>query len=111
MRPSSFSTHVLDTARGRPVAGVPVRLEVRRGEDWVPAGSGRTDDDGRVAALAEGPLGPGRYRIVFELEAAPSVADGWYPEVAIVVQISDSDGHAHVPLLLSPFGYTTYRGS
>lgn len=111
MRAISFSTHVLDTARGRPVAGVPVRLELRAGGEWVGAGGGRTDDDGRIAALADGPLDAGRYRIVFELEAAPSVADGWYPEVSVVVQVGPGDGHAHVPLLISPYGFTTYRGS
>lgn len=107
----SFSTHVLDTTRGRPVAGVPVRLELLAEGGWAPAGGGRTDDDGRIAALAREPLRPGRYRVVFELEAAPAVVGGWYPEVSIVVQAAEGDGHAHVPLLLSPYGYTTYRGS
>ncbi|GAA1544748.1 hydroxyisourate hydrolase [Nocardioides humi] len=101
---STLSTHVLDTAAGRPAAGVPVRLETRAGE---PLGEGVTDADGRVAAL--GPeLGEGDYVLRFD---TASYATGFYPEVVVVFTIADAGQHHHVPLLLSPYGYSTYRGS
>ena len=91
-----ITTHVLDTARGRPAAGVPVALEG--------AGGAVTDADGR-ASLGE--VGPGRHRLVFEVGALSP----FYPEVSIVFVVAEAEDHLHVPLLLSPYGYTTYRGS
>ncbi|MEV0130156.1 hydroxyisourate hydrolase [Dactylosporangium sp. NPDC050688] len=95
----SFSTHVLDTSKGLAVAGVPVRLE-------TPAGTheGVTDDDGRWRLDA--PLRAGRHRLVLQT----AFASDFFPEVGVVFVVAD-DRHHHVPLLLSPFGYSTYRGS
>jgi 5-hydroxyisourate hydrolase len=95
---ASLSTHVLDTARGRPAAGV--RVELLRGEEQV--ATGETDADGRIGALAEG-LPPGPYRLVFH---PPS---NFFRRVELEVELDD--GHFHVPLLVSPYGCTTYRGS
>lgn len=109
----SLSTHVLDIARGVPVPGVPVTLHRLSAGEWLPTDEGTTDADGRVASLVpEGQdLPAGRYRVRFDLEGADAVAGGWYPEVSVVVDLSAGSGHHHVPLLLAPFGYTTYRGS
>jgi 5-hydroxyisourate hydrolase len=110
-----ITTHVLDTARGRPAAGVPVTLEVRAGDGWRELGRGATDEDGRARGLLPGEtaLVPGTYRLTFatgvyfrELET-----EGFYPEAAIVFDVRDAAQHYHVPLLLSPYGYSTYRGS
>ncbi|MET7420785.1 hydroxyisourate hydrolase [Dactylosporangium sp. NPDC005555] len=95
----SFSTHVLDTSRGLAVADVPVRLETPSG-----AHEGVTDEDGRWRHDA--PLEAGRHRLVL----ATAFASDFFPEVAIVFTVAD-ERHHHVPLLLSPFGYSTYRGS
>ena len=109
----SLSTHVLDTARGRPAAGVRVTVELRDGDGWRGVGGGVTDADGRVPGLLEGPLSAGTHRLTFETGAwfqAQGVA-GFYPEVTVDCQIEDPWAHYHVPLLLSPYGYSTYRGS
>lgn len=103
------TTHVLDTARGRPAAGVPVLLERADGDGgWRSVGHGTTDADGRVADLAD--VEPGRHRLTFDTSAQHD-AGGFYPEVSVVFVVTDADTHCHVPLLLSPFGYSTYRGS
>ncbi|HEV2720731.1 MAG TPA: hydroxyisourate hydrolase [Thermoanaerobaculia bacterium] len=102
---STITTHVLDTARGRPAAGVPVRLDVRDGEQWREVGRGTTDDDGRLRTLPS--IEAGTYRLVFDTGARSE----FFPEVAIVFVVNDASQHYHVPLLLSPFGYSTYRGS
>ena len=112
---SAITTHVLDTARGRPASGVRVTLDVRRGDDWRRVGAGETDDDGRVRTLlpSDAVLEPGVYRLTFETSAyfaAQRIAT-FYPHVSVVVQIEPGHAHYHVPLLISPFGYTTYRGS
>jgi 5-hydroxyisourate hydrolase len=96
----SLSTHVLDAATGRPAQSVPVRLE--RADGTVVA-KARTDADGRITGWAPG---AGVHRLVFE-----TGDDGFFPEVAVTFRITDADAHHHVPLLLSPFAYTTYRGS
>jgi 5-hydroxyisourate hydrolase len=102
---ASLSTHVLDTALGRPAAGVRVSLETADGEH---IGSGTTDADGRVGALAER-LVPGGYVLRFATGAYLG-ADAFYPEVVVTFRVG-GDEHYHVPLLLSPYGYSTYRGS
>ncbi|HEV2149040.1 MAG TPA: hydroxyisourate hydrolase [Longimicrobiaceae bacterium] len=108
---SAITTHVLDTSRGRPAGGVAVRLE--RGPEVLAHGA--TDADGRLRDLlpAGTPLQPGSYRLVFDTGAyfAGHAADAFYPEVSVVFQVRDAGEHYHVPLLLSPFGYSTYRGS
>lgn len=111
---SRITTHVLDTSRGRPASGVGVRLERQYGDTWQPAGEGRTDADGRLRDLMgdDEPLGIETYRITFDTGdyfAAHGV-ETFYPHVAIVFR-ARGDEHYHVPLLLSPFGYSTYRGS
>ena len=111
----AITTHVLDTARGGPAAGVPVVLEVREPSGaFRELGRGATDADGRRRDLmAEGALVPGTYRLTFDTGAyfrALGVA-GFYPEAQVTFDIRDASQHYHVPLLLSPFGYSTYRGS
>lgn len=109
---NSISTHVLDTSRGLPVAGIPVSLSILDAGAWAPLSAEVTDADGR-ATLAEAgsTLAAGRYRVHFAIEHGPAETKGWYPEVSIVVDLRPGVAHTHVPLLLSPFGYTTYRGS
>ena len=94
----SLSTHVLDTGQGKPARGV--RVELLRGSDAV--GTGETDDDGRIPELAAG-LDAGHYRLVFH---PPSP---FFRRVEL--ELSLEDGHYHVPLLVSPYGCTSYRGS
>ncbi len=107
---STISTHVLDTALGIPAAGV--RVVLQRVTDGATMGTGVTDVDGRVRDLTSVPATPGAYRLQFETGAyfAASARDTFYPEINIVFTVADS-AHYHVPLLLSPFGYSTYRGS
>jgi 5-hydroxyisourate hydrolase len=111
----SITTHVLDVALGRPAAQVPVVLERKEASGgYARIGAGVTDADGRNRALmAEGALTAGTYRITFDIAAyhASIGVDGFYPEASIVFTVRDAESHYHVPLLLSPFGYSTYRGS
>ncbi len=113
---SRISTHVLDTSRGKPAAGVPVRLERRNSSGkWVPLGSARTDQDGRCGELLpEGEtLREGIYRLAFDTDSyfAASSQQGLYPVVEITFRVRNGESHFHIPLLLSANGYTTYRGS
>lgn len=113
---SAITTHVLDTSRGRPADGVRVRLELETADgSWKHIGKGTTDGDGRARdLLPDGfALHGGVYRLIFDTEAyfAAQQIEGFYPEVTIVFTIRDPQQHYHVPLLLSPFGYSTYRGS
>jgi 5-hydroxyisourate hydrolase len=105
----------LDAALGRPAAGVAVRLERVGGAsdaDGVLA-QASTDADGRVAGLGDEPLPAGTYRLVFEVADYFSAGGrpAFYPQVVVVFEITDPSQHYHVPLLLSPFAYSTYRGS
>jgi 5-hydroxyisourate hydrolase len=102
---ATLSTHVLDTAAGRPAAGIPVTLLDAGGEVRAEA---TTDDDGRVPALG-GDLAAGTYRLRF-VTAGHLGEHAFFPEVEVVFRIA-ADEHHHVPLLLSPYGYSTYRGS
>jgi 5-hydroxyisourate hydrolase len=107
----SLSTHVLDNATGEPARGVPVRLERREGEGWRAVAAGRTDTDGRLRDwVPGGAWAAGTYRLIFDT-AAHLGPGAFFPEVAVVFQVADPGRHHHVPLLLSPYGYTTYRGS
>lgn len=110
---SMVTTHVLDTSRGRPAAGVGVRFErvTDRGAEAV--GGGTTDADGRLRDLGPEVLDGGTYRLVFGTGDyfARLGQETLYPEVAITFTLAADGGHYHVPLLVSPFGYTTYRGS
>ena len=113
---STISTHILDTSRGRPVAGATVSLEIlNAGEGWSPLSQAVTDDDGRVKqfVLREPQLGPGTYRLVFSIAQyfEPLNQPSFYPEVSVTFLIDGAAEHYHVPLLISPYGYSTYRGS
>lgn len=106
---STVTTHVLDTARGRPAAGVTVRLEAG---DGALLGAARTDEDGRVRDLGPDDLPPGTYRLVFGTGEwfAAGGTETYHPEVVVSFRVNAGEHH-HVPLLVSPFAYTTYRGS
>ena len=110
---SPITTHVLDTARGRPAAGVPIHLEIKDGAGWRSLGRGVTDSDGRLRTLVSGAIEAGVYRITFDTAAyfRGHGVDGFYPEAAIAFEVRAPGEHYHVPLLLSPYGYSTYRGS
>ncbi|HXC04071.1 MAG TPA: hydroxyisourate hydrolase [Bacteroidia bacterium] len=112
---SPITTHILDTSKGKPASGIAVVLEKSiNNESWKMIGKGETNADGRVSnLLPEGEiLEPGIYRLVFDTKAYFDKQDipGFYPEVNITFETKDSS-HYHVPLLLNPFGYSTYRGS
>jgi len=110
----SISTHVLDISRGKPAAGVPITIEKKEAAGYARVNTGTTDADGRVKDLvAEGKLTEGTYRITFDTGTyyAAQGVEGFYPEAAIVFVVRDAQTHYHVPLLLSPYGYSTYRGS
>jgi 5-hydroxyisourate hydrolase len=111
----SVTTHVLDTSAGRPAAGVRVALDaLDRQAGWRRLGDGATGENGRLEGLVpEGRLQAGTHRLVFETGAwfAARGLATFYPEVSVVFEVTDPTGHFHVPLLLSPFGYSTYRGS
>jgi 5-hydroxyisourate hydrolase len=107
----TLSTHVLDATSGRPAAGVHVSL--RSSDDWVLLAGAATDTDGRIAAFDTDDIGAGRYCLVFETGGyfgERGVAT-FYPEVVVSFEITEAGAHHHVPLLLSPFAYSTYRGS
>jgi 5-hydroxyisourate hydrolase len=111
-----ISTHVLDTATGKPAAGVPVRLFRREHSDaWRQLAPARTDSDGRCAQLLPDgeKLAPGEYRLEFDTASyyAAQHIDGLYPTVQITFHVRAGETHFHIPLLLSPNGYTTYRGT
>jgi 5-hydroxyisourate hydrolase len=114
MAKSPITTHVLDIARGHPAHGVPVLLERDKRGEFVEVSRRTTDDDGRVNDLIGAhALEAGHYRLTFdvsEYHAAHGVTS-FYPTVQITFTVSDARDHYHVPLLLSPFGYSTYRGS
>lgn len=105
---AGITTHVLDTAKGRPAEGITVTLEVLR-DSWQFVAQGSTDADGRLRTLTERhPVEVSTYRLTF---ATGAYNHGFFPEVMIIFRIDNPDQHHHVPLLLSPYGYSTYRGS
>ncbi|HEX6286207.1 MAG TPA: hydroxyisourate hydrolase [Acidimicrobiia bacterium] len=103
---TTLSTHVLDTVTGEPARGMRVHVSRVGDNGWERIAEFATDENGRVAGFGE--LGPGRHRLGFE---TGEYGNDFYPFVAVVFEIDDQRPHYHVPLLLSPFGYTTYRGS
>ncbi len=110
----SLSSHVLDAVRGRPARGVAIRWERLRAGQWEPVADAVTDDDGRVGDWgSNAPTTQGQHRLVFGSGDyfAGQGATTFYPEVVVVFEVADPDAHHHVPLLLSPFAYSTYRGS
>ncbi len=112
---SKITTHVLDTSLGRPAANVSIVLERHESDGWRKLGAGATDADGRLKTLlADGHhLSPGLYRLTFDTRSYFSLSGRttFFPSVSISFEVSNSSDHHHVPLLLSPFGYSTYRGS
>jgi 5-hydroxyisourate hydrolase len=109
---SFVTTHVLDAVSGQPAVGVSVTLAEHRGEGWQPLASGVTDSDGRIGDLGPEALDDGVYQVRFDTGMYFSTRDvaTFYPEVTITFEIAGGQ-HYHVPLLLSPFAYSTYRGS
>lgn len=111
---SAITTHVLDLALGEPAVGVPVRLQVISKAGIRQLARASTDSSGRAADLGPAVIEPGTYRLVFDTGAyalARRSDAGFFPEVTVTITISRSEPHCHIPLLLSPFGYATYRGS
>lgn len=112
---SLITTHVLDTARGRPAAGVGVILSHHGEDGWHELARGRTNDDGRITDLLPADTSPpaGRFRLTFDTGAyfADHGVEGFFPVVDVCFVVADPPRHHHVPLLLSPYGYSTYRGS
>ena len=112
---SQITTHILDIARGSPAAQVPIALHLLEAEDWLEIGSGITNEDGRIVDLcAPGlVLEAGTYRMRFDTAAyfSASGSEVFYPWAEVVFNIGGDGQHYHIPLLLSPFGYSTYRGS
>jgi 5-hydroxyisourate hydrolase len=112
---SQITTHVLDVALGKPAVAVPVILEMEMADgEWMEISRGATDADGRVKHLLEpGSLSTGIYRLTFDTRAYFESIDavGLYPLVAIAFEVRNPGEHYHIPLLLSPYGYSTYRGS
>lgn len=110
-----LSVHVLDLQTGEPTAGIAVTLEQRTGRDWRQLAAGTTDNEGRVRELfpAGQPLTKGEYRIVFNTgEHYRRIGKpGFFPRVPVEFNVDDTARHYHIPLLLSPFGYSTYRGN
>lgn len=112
---SGISTHILDISIGKPGAEVEVTLEFLTGSQWDELGKSRTNSDGRAAGfgLPEGSMQTGVYQLRFDTGAywkKRGVA-GFFPHVTLAFEVTDSKEHYHVPLLLSPFSYSTYRGS
>ncbi len=111
-----ISTHVLDTALGKPATGVLVRLERReKSGNWMLLASARTDQEGRCNQLLpdENVLSAGLFRLVFDTESyfVAAKITALYPLVEVTFQVRGDETHFHIPLLLSPNGYTTYRGT
>lgn len=113
MSSSQISTHILDTAAGHPAVGVDVVLEAQAEDSWSLVASGTTDENGRVTDLGPAEVTPGTYRLRFATAAyfqATSTAT-FFPEVSLTFTVANPSEHYHVPLLISPFAYSTYRGN
>lgn len=108
-----ISTHILDTTKGKPARGVTVWLELHDGPTWRRIGEGVTNEDGRVKPLLDTVPQPGTYRIHFQVDDYFKQQDveAFFPSVTIEFSVRSVKEHYHVPLLLNPFGYSTYRGS
>lgn len=111
---SAITTHVLDTSRGRPAIGIQVGLQMKSGDTWKTLGTGLTDANGRCSGLlGSSRLEAGTYRLLFDAAAyfREHDTETFYSEISIVFEVLHPETHYHVPLLISPFGYSTYRGS
>lgn len=111
---SPITTHILDTSLGRPASGVGVTLEMKDSQgNWKHTAQSTTNEDGRVMSLGITQIRRGSYRLIFDTETyfAKRKVSSFYRRVTVEFEIDDENSHYHVPLLLTPFGYTTYRGS
>ena len=112
---SAITTHVLDTSIGKPAVGVRVALATTENGSWTPLGATATDSDGRAKDLLppEHKLATGTYKLTFEAREyfRGRGVESFFPRVDVIFSVQDSDQHFHVPLLLSPYSYSTYRGS
>lgn len=111
---SQITTHVLDTARGAPAEGIAITLYRKAGDDWSEVGGGLSNADGRLdSPLTTDPLPAGVYRMHFATEVyfTAGKLPVFYPWVDVVFTLGDAGEHYHIPLLLAPYGYSTYRGS
>ena len=110
-----ITTHVVNIATGEPAVGVTVILEMRQASEWAPIGRGATGEDGRLNSLTDDVnIAPGAYRLTFDIgnyHRERGIAVPFFPEARIAFNVRDPDEHYHVPLLLSTFGYTTYKGA
>jgi 5-hydroxyisourate hydrolase len=106
-----ITTHVLDTSIGGPAVGMDVVLAVHRGSDWVRLANGPTDQQGRLASLTVNVVvGPGVYRLTFDTGTYYRDVRSFFPEVQVIFKVRAAGEDVHVPLVISPFGYSTYRG-
>lgn len=110
---STLSTHILDTAIGKPAVGVAIRLEQLQSGKWVTLTQGETDTDGRLKNLGDGELGPGQYRLVAQTGEyfAITQRETLYPVAQIDLILPSDNLHYHLPFLISPWSWSTYRGS
>lgn len=110
---ANISTHVLDLARGVGGRDVPVVLFKQAGDGrWIEVGHARTDENGRVRSFGDADFDPGKYKLRFDMANYPaSGATPFFPEIELVFMVADMAGHYHVPVVVSPFGYSTYRGN
>ncbi|HVA95435.1 MAG TPA: hydroxyisourate hydrolase [Candidatus Dormibacteraeota bacterium] len=111
---SAITTHILDISRGRPAVGFQVELQVKSGKNWKKLGAGLTDANGRCTELlGDSQLEARTYRLLFNSGAyyAELYLETLFPEITIVFEVLHPEANYHVPLLISPFGYSTYRGS
>lgn len=113
MSVSHVTTHILDTTTGKPAAGVPVALLARSAAGWEPLAEAVTDADGRVKDLGPEALETGTYRLEFQTASyfAALGTETFFPEVVLTFSVRADEAHYHVPLLLSPFSFSSYRGS
>lgn len=112
-----ISTHILDISNGVGRADVPVTLMTMDGDSWTVLGSALTEDNGRVESFGEGiAVGPGTYKMVFDMSGTDDVPESassepFFPEIDVVFNVSDPERDYHIPILLSPYGYSTYLGN
>ena len=112
---SAITTHVLDTSSGAPAENILVVLEAfREGENWETIGEGHTDSDGRINnfSIESDTISAGAYRLTFHVSSffKSNGVDSFYTSIPIMFNLDDPSSHYHVPLLLNPYGYSTYRG-
>mgnify|MGYP000249281274 CR=1 FL=1 len=111
----TLSVHILDQQTGMPPSDVTVTLEKQQQDKWTPLASGKTDQDGRIKSLypADQDMQPGVYKVTFKTSEyfRSQKLDSFFPEIPVIFEVKNVDQHYHIPLLLSPYGFSTYRGS